>query len=237
MRLVWETTQHFVVLTDVDTGEVYDKQWVDCVLNVTTLLPVTQKEESNLLLLEIGVYSRNEYGDLTFVSPPTYSLSYTKGYAAMVENTTGVERVKLPLAHRLSDGFSKPSLAQLEQSEKYAAGEIVAPPTRTKKVIDNPHGKELLSYQLRSNSKFRDCVYVIVNNMDSLRNQQNGKFNFNFNDLCRILVCDKFTSDHLFSDERGTRYTIAAFRKSVESITSVCRKEFGRNGNAEQNNS
>lgn len=226
MRLVWETTQHFVVLTDVDTGEVYDKQWVDCVVNVITVNTTKEQDGSEYLLLDSGVYSKNEYGDLTFVCKPEYSLLYTEGYASMVESATGVERVKLPLAHRLSDGFSKPSNAQLEQSSKYAAGEIVAPPTRTKKTIDNPHGKELLSYQLRSNSRFKDCVYIIVNNMDSLKNQQNGKFNFNFNDLCRILTCEKFTSDYLFSDERGNRYTIAAFRKSVSSIVNLCRKEF-----------
>lgn len=181
----------------------------------------------NIILVGEKLYEVNpDTQDLTPVTLCEHQMVFTRGFCSIIEKHTGKVICKIALAHRLAEGFSAPTKAQLEDAKAFVAGEIQPSPSRTKKTFDNPHAKELFYYQQSNLMKFRDCVYVICSNTENLKNSQNGKFNFNFNDLCRILVSPQFTIDHLFSDDRGNRYTLRAYHACVNQVLYLCRKEF-----------
>lgn len=189
----------------------------------------SEENPSPLLLIGEKLYTEcPESKNLIPVHMCEHILVYTEGYAAVVDKYTNTTICKIALAHRLSEGFSKPTKAQLEDADRMVRGEIKPPLKRAKKVVVNHYWKELLTYQQLNLSLFRECVHLTTANKEVLRNPQNGKINFNFNDLCRILVTHEFTSDDLFSDERGNEYTMRAYRESLEDVVRLCRNQFNK---------
>ncbi|MDH4554785.1 hypothetical protein E8F11_06275 [Pseudomonas sp. BN417] len=102
-------------------------------------------------------------------------------------------------------------------------GSLKAKPTRAKRKVINPHGRELMAYKLSNQERFFMLLKAVVVT-DSTLIAKSGKLNFNFRDLGRILCMDEFSSGHLFSDSRGNEYTMAAYRKVIGRFVKVCRQ-------------
>lgn len=102
-------------------------------------------------------------------------------------------------------------------------GTLEKKPTRAKRKVINPHGRELMTYKLNNQERFFMLLKAVAVT-DSTLIAKSGKLNFSFRDLGRILCMDEFTSDHLFSDSRGNEYTMAAYRKVIGRFVKVCRQ-------------